>query len=316
MIRPFLFSVTRRDWRGTENFPADGGFIAAANHMTNIDPLTFAHFLYDSGFAPKILAKSSLFTVPVLGPVLRATGQIPVFRNSADARKSLQAAVTALEDGECVAVFPEGTLTRDPDLWPMVGKTGVARLALTTRVPVIPAAQWGAHNLLGRYEKLLKPFPRKHVTVVAGPAVYLDDLYDRPLDTVTLREATERVMAAITALLEDIRGEQAPAVRFDSRYPNGKPNNHAATPAAEPDVVLDGVPDVAVDSAFGAAPDAEPDVAPDVAPDVEPDFEPDFEPDVEPDFEPDVVPDAAVDAAFGAAPEVAPERRATPEASA
>ena len=217
MVRPFLIATTKRVWRGVEHLPAEGGFIAAGNHMTNIDPLTFAHFLYDNGFAPKILAKSSLFTVPVLGPILRATGQIAVFRNTAEAGKSLGAAIAALEAGECVAVFPEGTLTRDPDLWPMAGKTGVARLALTTRAPLIPIAQWGPQDLLGRYGKMLKPIPRKTVTVVAGPPVDLSDLYDRPHDTATLREATGRVMAAITALLEGIRDEDAPAVRYVMR---------------------------------------------------------------------------------------------------
>lgn len=217
LLRPVLSAITRRDWHGSEHLPVDGGFIAAANHMTNIDPVTFAHFLYNSGFAPKILAKSSLFRVPVLGWVLRATGQIPVHRNTTDAGRSLSEGQAALEAGECVAVFPEGTLTRDPDLWPMVAKTGVARLALTTRVPVIPIAQWGAQDLLGRYSKVIKPFPRKKITIVAGPPVVLDDLYDHPLDTATLRLATERVMDAITALLADIRGEEPPAVRFDMR---------------------------------------------------------------------------------------------------
>ncbi|MDQ0373303.1 1-acyl-sn-glycerol-3-phosphate acyltransferase [Cellulomonas humilata] len=211
--------MTRHDWSGTENFPREGGFIVTSNHMTNIDPLTFAHFLWDNGVAPKILAKAPLFKIPVLAGVLRATGQIPVYRNTASAGESLTAAVTAIGDGDVVAVFPEGTLTRDPDLWPMVGKTGIARLALTTRAPVIPVAQWGAQNLLARYGKLLKPFPRKLVTVVAGPPVVLDDLYDRPQDTATLREATERVMDAITALLAQVRDEEPPAVRYDMRKP-------------------------------------------------------------------------------------------------
>jgi len=220
ILRPPLLAMTKRDWRGVEHMPRDRGFIVASNHMTNIDPLTFAHFLWDNGFTPKILAKASLFKVPVVGKVLLATGQIPVHRNTAAAGESLQSAITAIDDGACVAVFPEGTLTRDPELWPMVGKTGVARLALTTRAPVIPVAQWGPQNLLGRYRKLLKPIPPKKVSVVAGPPVDLDDLYDRPQDNATLREATERVMAAITALLEDLRAEQAPAVRYDMRRPD------------------------------------------------------------------------------------------------
>ncbi|TQL03728.1 1-acyl-sn-glycerol-3-phosphate acyltransferase [Cellulomonas sp. SLBN-39] len=217
IIRPFLRATTRQHWRGGEHLPSDRGFLAASNHMTEVDPLTLAHYLWDHGHVPRILAKASLFRVPVVGPVLRATGQIPVHRESSAAGESLRSAVTALEAGECVAVFPEGTLTRDPDLWPMVGRTGVARLALTTRAPVVPIAQWGPQDLLARYGKVLKPFPRKRVTVVAGPPVDLDDLYDRPQDAATLREATERVMAAITTLLEEVRAERAPAQRFDMR---------------------------------------------------------------------------------------------------
>jgi 1-acyl-sn-glycerol-3-phosphate acyltransferase len=226
IVRPLMMACTRPDWHGVEHLPTGRGYLVASNHMTNIDPLTFAHFLWDNGVAPKVLAKSSLFKVPVVGRVLRATGQIPVYRNTAAAGESLHAAVEAVGAGDVVAVFPEGTLTRDPDLWPMAGKTGVARLALTTRAPVIPVAQWGPQNLLGRYAKLLKPIPRKTITVVAGPPVVLDDLYDRPHDTATLREATERVMDAITALLEGVRGESAPAQRFDMRKqaaPGGKP---------------------------------------------------------------------------------------------
>jgi len=219
VLRPPLMVMTRREWSGAENLPTDRGFIVASNHMTNVDPLTFAHYLWDNGFPPKILAKSSLFKVPVLGWMLRSTGQIPVYRNTTAAVDSLAAAAAAVEAGDCVAVFPEGTLTREPDLWPMTGKTGVARLALMTHAPVIPVAQWGAQDLLGRYSKWLKPIPPKKVTVVAGPPVVLDDLYGRPLDNATLREATNRVMDAITALLEDIRGEKAPAVRYDMRKP-------------------------------------------------------------------------------------------------
>ncbi|GLY58916.1 1-acyl-sn-glycerol-3-phosphate acyltransferase [Cellulosimicrobium cellulans] len=216
LLRPILFAITRRDWRGAENLP-DGGFIAAANHVTEVDPVTLAHFLYDQGRAPKITAKASLWKVPVLGGLLTRTGMIPVHRGTAGAAQSLVDSTARLDEGECVVFFPEGTLTRDPDGWPMVGKTGVARLALTSRAPVVPIAQWGAHRLLAPYGKVFKPIPPKQVAVHAGPPVDLSDLYDRPQDTATLREATERIMAAITSQLEEIRGEQAPAERFDLR---------------------------------------------------------------------------------------------------
>lgn len=216
-MRPALFAMTRRRWSGTEHLPTAGGFLVAANHVSMIDPLTLALYLWDNGHAPKILAKDSLFSVPVVGRVLAASGQIPVRRGTAEAGHSLAAAEDALRAGDCVVVFPEGTLTRDPDLWPMVGRTGVARLALATRVPVVPVAQWGAQDLLARYGKVLRPVPRKTVTVVAGPPVVLDDLYDRVLDAAVLREATDRVTDAITGLLEGVRGEPAPVPRFDVR---------------------------------------------------------------------------------------------------
>ncbi|MGC5168988.1 lysophospholipid acyltransferase family protein [Luteimicrobium sp. DT211] len=217
IVRSFMFAITRRDWQGMEHFPSDSGFIAAANHATDLDALTFAHYLFDAGHEPRILAKASLWKVPVLGWALRSSRMIPVARGSVDAGASLRAATDRLLAGDCVAIFPEGTLTRDPDLWPMAGKTGMARLALASKAPVVPVAQWGAQQILPRYSKRFRPFPRKLVHLHAGPPVDLSDLYDRPLDTVVLREATNRVLDAITRLLEEMRGAQAPAVRFDLR---------------------------------------------------------------------------------------------------
>ena len=216
IIRPFLVATTRRTWSGAENLPTSG-FIAAANHMTNIDPLITGHYLYDNARPPRVMAKSSLFKVPVLGWFLRQTDQIPVYRGTAQAGEALVAAETALAKGECVLVFPEGTLTRDPDLWPMTAKTGVGRLALASRAPVVPIAQWGSTDLLGRYGKMLRPIPPKRVKVTAGPPVDLSDLYDRPADGATLREATTRIMGAVTQLLAELRGKEPPAEPFDTR---------------------------------------------------------------------------------------------------
>jgi 1-acyl-sn-glycerol-3-phosphate acyltransferase len=216
ILRIPVRAMTRHTWSGGENIPT-GAFIAASNHMTNVDPLITAHFLYDNDVAPRIMAKSSLFTVPVLGWAMRETGQIPVYRGTAQAGDALVAARRALSNGECVLVFPEGTLTRDPNLWPMVAKTGTARLALESRAPVIPIAQWGATALMARYSSLLKPIPPKRVWVSAGPPVDLDDLYGRPIDAAVLREATDRIMDAITALLAEIRREEPPAERWDTR---------------------------------------------------------------------------------------------------
>ena len=217
IVRPLMMLFTKRDWRGWEHLPTSGGFVVAPNHVSHLDPFAFAHYLYDSGNPPFFLGKESVFRVPVVGAILRGAEQIPVFRNTGRAADAFRAAVAAVEDGKCVGVYPEGTLTRDPDLWPMVGKTGAARIALTTRCPVIPVAQWGPQDILAPYSRRPRLLPRKTMHVLAGPPVDLTDLYGHPLDGVVLREATNRIMAAITALLEELRGERAPADRFDSR---------------------------------------------------------------------------------------------------
>ena len=113
-------------------------------------------------------------------------------------------------------VYPEGTLTRDPDLWPMRGKSGAVRLALAGRIPLIPMAQWGTQNIMGRYQKGLSLWPpRKRIDVVIGDPVDISDLYDRAGENAALVEATDRLMTAITALLEEVRGEKAPAQRWN-----------------------------------------------------------------------------------------------------
>jgi 1-acyl-sn-glycerol-3-phosphate acyltransferase len=187
------------------------------NHVSHVDPLTFAHFLFDNGRLPRYLAKEVLFRLFFVGQVLRGAKQIPVYRESADASRAYSAAVDAVRAGECVAIYPEATLTRDPARWPMVGKTGAARVALETGAPVIPIAQWGPQELLPPYAKRPRLLPRKTMHLRAGPPVDLSDLAGRQIDGPLLREVTERLMAAITSLLEEIRGEQAPVTRFDPR---------------------------------------------------------------------------------------------------
>ncbi|WP_374985654.1 lysophospholipid acyltransferase family protein [Streptomyces fradiae] len=219
IAKPPLVVLFKRDWRGMEHIPGEGGFITAVNHNSYLDPLSYAHFQYNTGRVPRFLAKAGLFKGAFVGTMLRGTGQIPVYRETTDALDAFRAAVAAIERGECVAFYPEGTLTRDPDMWPMAGKTGAARVALLTRAPVIPVAQWGANLAMPPYarERKLRLFPRKTLTVVAGPPVDLSRFYgDEPTNEV-LREATEEIMGAITALLEEIRGEQAPAEPYDHR---------------------------------------------------------------------------------------------------
>lgn len=219
LLKPPLVLLFKRDWRGMENIPEDGGFITVVNHNSALDPLSYAHFQYNTKRVPRFLAKVSLFRKGFVGAAMRGTGQIPVFRESTDAIGAFRAAVEAIDKGECVAFYPEGTLTRDPGLWPMRGKTGAARVALETKAPVIPVAQWGANLAVPPYPKRkdLALFPRKTLTVQAGPPVDLSEFHDREPTAAVLREVTDRFMDEITAQLSDIRQEAPPAERHDHR---------------------------------------------------------------------------------------------------
>lgn len=216
-IKPTVLAATSRTWIDGEKIPATGGCLVVANHISHLDPLLTALFVYDHGRIPRYLAKAGLFRTRFVGTVLTSADQIPVERLSKEAIGAYDAAVKAVNDGECVVVYPEGTLTRDPDLWPMRGKSGAARIALATGAPVIPVGHWGAQDILYPYATRPHLFPRKHVTMKAGDAVQLDDLRALPHTPQVVGETTARIMAALTDIVAELRGEQAPAERFDPR---------------------------------------------------------------------------------------------------
>ncbi|WP_170313723.1 lysophospholipid acyltransferase family protein [Phytoactinopolyspora halophila] len=218
VLRPILQVITRRHWVGADRVPPEGtGVVIVANHISHLDPITFAHFLWDNGRATRYLAKDTLFRIPVIGKIIKSCGQIPVYRETHDAARAYRDAVKAVREGECVVIYPEGTITRDPQLWPMTGKTGAARVALETGCQVLPVAQWGVQTILPPYSKRPRLWPRKAVHVRVGAPVDLGDLLGRPVTTESMRQATDRIMAAVTAELEIIRGETAPELRFDPR---------------------------------------------------------------------------------------------------
>ncbi|MFD5322056.1 lysophospholipid acyltransferase family protein [Streptomyces sp. NPDC127098] len=235
LVKPTMMVLFKRDWRGMEHIPAEGGFITAVNHNSVLDPFSYAHFQYNTGRVPRFLAKDSLFNRGVAGHFMRRTGQIPVYRETSDAADAFRAAVDAVRAGECVTFYPEGTLTRDPGLWPMQGKTGAARVALATRAPVIPIAQWGAHEAVPPYakERKFRLFPRKTLVVVAGMPVDLGEFYDQEPTTEVLREVTDRIMDAVTALLAGIREENPPAERYVHRSTSAERRGSRGAPGEE-----------------------------------------------------------------------------------
>jgi len=212
---PFIKAITKRTWIGAENIPQTGAVIVANNHLSYFDVLNFAHFLYSNGRAPRFLGKVEVFRVPIIGRIILAAGQVPVERETPNAGKAVDHAKKLLEAGHLLGVYPEGTLSRDANHWPMVAKTGLARLALTTNTPVIPVAQWGSQIMMPTYSKKLKLFPRTQITMVAGKPVDLSPWYGKGEDPQALIEATAKIMLEITILLEQIRGEKRPEVIFD-----------------------------------------------------------------------------------------------------
>ena len=203
--------------------PKHGAFILSPNHYSEFDPIVMGRFVWGLGRVPRFLAKASVFKNPIVGAILRASGQIPVEREGGGRAADPLKAAKQLADNElAVIIYPEGTLTRDPELWPMRGKTGAVRMALTAGVPIIPAAHWGTQQIMARYSKKISFFPRKRIVCKIGDPVDLSDLMGRPIDQAVLAEGTERVMAAIAALLGDLRGETPPAERWDPVKNNQK----------------------------------------------------------------------------------------------
>lgn len=217
IVKPLLMATTKHEWIDGEKIPASGGCVAAMNHISHIDPLTLGWLLYEHGRLVRYLAKDALFETPVVKHIVRDAKQIPVSRLTTDAAKAFAEACAAVRDGECVGVYPEGTITKDPGGWPMRGKTGAARIALETGCPVIPIGQWGAQEILPAYSLRYHAVPRRTARYKVGDPVDLSDLVGRPITNEVLRAATERIMVAITALVADLRDESPPPVRFDPR---------------------------------------------------------------------------------------------------
>nr|WP_206686700.1 MULTISPECIES: lysophospholipid acyltransferase family protein [Microbacterium] len=206
---------------GGEHLPLEGPYVLAPNHYSEFDPVIVAAATWRLGRAPRFMAKESLFTVPVLGWLLRATGMVPVARTSSagSAKQSVEQGAALIEHGRGVIVYPEGSLTREPDLWPMRGKSGAVRLALAGDIPVIPVATWGVQQILPRYGKLSLWPLRKRMRVKLGPPVDLSAF--RLDDTVARRgasnmnAATDAIMADIAGLLGELRGQTPPAERWN-----------------------------------------------------------------------------------------------------
>lgn len=215
VLYPLDGMLFRIKWHHLDRMPAKGGVIVAVNHNSYADTILMARCIWQTGRIPRFLIKSGVFSKPVVGAVMRGAGQIPVYRGTTDAARSLQDAKAALDRGECVIIYPEGTITRDPDWWPMRAKTGIARLALLAPdAPVIPLGQWGAQFTLDTRHRHFRPIPRKPAGASVGPPVDLAAFHGQEPTSETLRKMTDEIMRAVTAEVAELRGEQPPAAGF------------------------------------------------------------------------------------------------------
>jgi 1-acyl-sn-glycerol-3-phosphate acyltransferase len=215
VVYPAASLMFRLRYRHAERIPPTGPVLVVANHVSILDPIACARLVFDSGRFPHFRAKESVFK-GVVGTLLRQAGQIPVARFSANAHGALEAARADLAAGNVIVIYPEGSVTRDPDWWPMQSRTGVARLALTTDAAVVPVAQWGPHRVHDYHAKKLHLRPRRPADYLVGEPVDLDSLRaevrdGRPLTPDLLRYTTDLIMGRVRDQLAELRGEPAPA---------------------------------------------------------------------------------------------------------
>lgn len=215
LLYPFDSLLFRIRWHHLERMtpPSEGGVIIAINHVSHIDTVLMARFVWSSGRVPRFMIKAGLFGKPGLGLIMRGAGQIPVRRGTTDAASSLGDAVTALERGEAVVIYPEGTITKDPAQWPMEAKTGIARLVLLSPdTPVVPVGQWGAQPIKGFHP--LRLLHRRLAEATVGGPVDLSKYRGAQPDGATLREITDTIMSAVRDEVAVLRGEPAPEEFF------------------------------------------------------------------------------------------------------
>lgn len=204
---------TKEEWDDAAQLPKEGGVLVVGNHVSYADVLATGRYLIWHGRWPRYLGKAELWKIPVVSYFAKACGQIPVHRGTAHARDALSSAEAALKRGECVSIYPEGGRTHDPDLWPQTARSGAGRLALATGVPVIPIANWGTHEIMPG-KRLTWPRLGARIQIKMGDPVDLSDLQGRT-DLEAGHIATDRIMAAVTKLVEELRGEKAPELVWD-----------------------------------------------------------------------------------------------------
>lgn len=258
VMYPLTRVLGRRKFRGLEKLNRPGPMIVVANHISHLDPIYDAVLIDKAGRMPRIMAKASLWKLPVVGSALRGTRQVPVYRAGEDGPSAVDAARAVLAEGGVVLIYPEGTVTREPDFWPMRPRPGVAALALSGDYPVVPVVHWGTQQVYNSYRtaggRKLRLWPRQDVVVAVGDDIDLSEYRPQPasspsatasasaaatgtgaatdaaagdtgglaLDAKAVLGASLQIMNTIKDQLGQLRGEEPPTALFKPPKANGK----------------------------------------------------------------------------------------------
>lgn len=221
ILYPLTRVLGRRRYRGQERLHRTGPMLVVGNHISHLDPVYDVVLIHQAGRVPHVLAKAGLWKIPVVGRALRGTGQIPVERSGGAGQRAVEEARRVLSEGGTVLIYPEGTVTREPDFWPMRPRPGVAVLAMSGDYPVVPIAHWGTQKVYNSYRadggRKLTLFPRSDVQVVVGEDLDLSAYRGRQHDPRAIRDVSLLIMNSIKDLLGEIRGETPPETLFDPK---------------------------------------------------------------------------------------------------
>ncbi|QOL33351.1 lysophospholipid acyltransferase family protein [Bifidobacterium lemurum] len=219
----FRASCKTKAW-GLEHVPETGTFITAATHVTMFDVFVPMMSLFHQGRRPRYMAKAEMAKWPLIGKWFQLVGMQPVQRRSGKAKDIVDTSIDIVTSGRPLTVWPEGTVTRDPQKWPMSMKNGVGMIALESsrrlgyQVPLFCAVTWGAASINHWW-----PWPRKNVVMCYDAALDYADLLEGmdgwgeepPVELAD--ELTRRIRVRMTEIMAEIRGEQPPDGVWDYR---------------------------------------------------------------------------------------------------
>lgn len=218
-----LVLTARRKYRHLERIPSTGGAIIVSNHISLLDAFVLPHAVRKAGRNPLGMGKVELFHIPVVGKWFTKIGHVAVDRKAASPSVALEPAAEALRSGQVLCMYPEGTINHTPERGLLEGRTGVARLALASGVPVVPIGQWGPQEALsskGKLALLRKPkmlgwlhadrkARRPVCQLLVGEPISPDEIAAAAKSTSgeeDLRAATDLVMTRLGALVAEISG--------------------------------------------------------------------------------------------------------------